>query len=75
MRLGTLLWWTPLQSGRVYVVTTAAGQSFETMYEDTPFFLSIHRVNAITVLSAVPRLRQSLLSGCFARGVQGGWIF
>ena len=59
----------------VYVVTTAAGQSFETMYEDTPFFLSIHRVNAITALSAVTRFRQSLLSGCFARGVQGSWIF
>ena len=58
----------------VYVVTTAAGQSFEAIYEGTPLFLSIPGVNAITVLSAVPRLRQSLLSGCFAGGVQAALI-
>ena len=37
----------------VYVVTTAAGQSFETMYEDTPFFLSIHGVECGPSLPAV----------------------
>ena len=58
----------------VYVVTTAAGQSFEMIYEGTPIFLSIPGVNAITVLSEVPRLRQSLLSGCFAGGVQAALI-
>ena len=37
----------------VCVVTTAAGQSFDTIYEGTPLFLSIPGVDAITVLSAV----------------------
>ena len=55
-------WHAPVAKRTVYVVTTAAGQSFETMYEDTPLFLYIHRVNAITVLSAVPRLQQSLIA-------------
>ena len=36
----------------VYVVTTAASQSFEAIYVGTPLFLSIPGVNAITVLSA-----------------------
>ena len=67
----------------VYFVTTAAGQSFETMYEDTPFFLSIHGVECGLSPPTVtaqwlfrPRStgRLVFLSDDFSSSLQCAWI-